>query len=60
MQGFRYRMQFVLREAEVLPKAPRSLRAVQFEHSLVSAADDMDVCRPMVIRINRDTKIWEP
>ena len=60
IQGFLYRIQFVLRKAEVLPKARRSLRAVQFENSFVSAADDMDVCRPIVIRIHRDTKTWEP
>ena len=60
LQGSLYRIQFVLREAEVLPKARRSLRAVQCKDGLVAATDDMYVRRPVVVGINRDAKTWKP
>ena len=59
-QGFLYGVHFMLREAEVLSQACRPCGAVQLKNGLMPVPDDMHVRRPMVIRIDRNAKTWQP
>ncbi len=54
------RVQFVLCEAEVLSQTGRPIRAVQLEDGLLSISNYMDVCRPMVVRINHYAETRKP
>ena len=49
-------VQFVLCEAKVLSQTGRPIRAVQLEDGLLSISDYMDVCRPMVVRVNHNAE----
>lgn len=60
MQGFLYPSEFVLCEAEVLPKVCWSVGTVQFKDGFVAVSDDVHVCRPMVIGVDRDAKTRKP
>ena len=54
------RVQFVLCEAKVLPQTGQPIRAVQLEDGLLSIPDHMDVCRPMVVRVNHNAETRKP
>jgi hypothetical protein len=53
-------IQYVLCEAKVFPDGDRPIRAIQFKDGLVPVSDYVDVCRPMVIRINDNAKTRKP
>jgi hypothetical protein len=54
------RVQFVLCEAKILSQTGRPIRAVQLEDGLLSIPDHMDVCRPMVVRVNHNAETRKP
>jgi hypothetical protein len=54
------RVQFVLCEAKILSQTGRPIRAVQLEDGLLSIPNHMDVCRPMVVRVNHNAETRKP
>jgi hypothetical protein len=54
------RVQFVLCEAKVLSQTGRPIRAVQLEDGLFPIPNHMDMCRPMVVRINDNAETGKP
>jgi hypothetical protein len=50
----------VLRKAKVLANAGWTARAVRLKDGLVSIPHHMNMCRPMVVRINEDSETGQP
>jgi hypothetical protein len=59
-ERFLYRVQFMVCEANVLSQTGWPIRAVQLEDGLLSTPDHMDVCRPMVVRVNHNAETRKP
>lgn len=59
-QGFLYGVHFMLREAKVLSQTCWPCRTVQFKDGLMPVPNDMNVRRPMVIRVDGNAKTWQP
>ncbi len=59
-QGFFYGVHFMLCEAVVFAQAWRSCRAVQLKDGLLPICDDVNVRRPVVIRVSGNAKTWQP
>ncbi len=59
-QCFLDHVQFVLRKAKVLANAGWTARAVRLKDGLVSIPHHMNMCRPMVVRINEDSETGQP
>jgi hypothetical protein len=54
------RLQFVQGETIVLAQRHRTVRAIQEEQGLASIPDDVNVRRPMMVRVNDKPQLTDP